>query len=129
MAESITLQIGALNELDLADLRQELRSQGINIDDISKVQLPAIGPTKVGEPTTAVLLIEIAKTVAPVIAGALAAWLLKGRKGKKKKKFTFSLKKGSIQLGYTTSDEFIEEETKATVQEKVLGFVTKSVGA
>ena len=114
-----------MNELELAEIKQELRNEGIKLDEISEVQRPAIGSTKVGEPATVILLIAIGKTVAPVIAGALAAWLLKGRKGKKKKQFNFLLNKGTIQLGYATSDEFVEQETKATVQNKVLGFMTK----
>jgi len=125
MTENTTLQIQGLNELELAEIKQELRNEGIKLDEISEVQRPAIGSTKVGEPATVILLIAIGKTVAPVIAGALAAWLLKGRKGKKKKQFNFLLNKGTIQLGYATSDEFVEQETKATVQNKVLGFMTK----
>jgi hypothetical protein len=125
MTESTTLQILGLNELELVEIKQELLSQGINPEKISEMQRPAIGRTKLGEPATVILLIEIGKTVAPVIAGALAAWLLKGRKGKKKKQFTFSLSKGTIQLGIVTSDEFVEKEAKGPIQEKVLGFLTK----
>ncbi len=129
MTQSTTLQIQGLNELELAEIKQELRNQGISLDEISEVQRPTIGSTKVGEPATAILLIGIGKTVAPVIAAALAAWLLKGRRGKKKKQFNFALNKGTIQLEYATSDEFVEQESKATVQEKVLGFMTKSLEA
>jgi hypothetical protein len=125
MADSPTLQIQGLNELEIAEIKQELLGQGIDFGQISAVQRPDLESTKVGEPAIVKLLIDIAPQVAPVIAGALAAWLLKGRKAKKKKQFTFSLNKGKIQLGYASSDEFVEQQTKETIQEKILGFVTR----
>ena len=129
MNEETTLQIEGLSDLELADMRQELRAQGLNLDEISEVQRPAIGPTKAGEPATLALFIGIAPKVAPVIAGAVAAWLLKGRAGKKKSQWTFSLNRKGIAVKCATSSEFAEKESKVTIQEEVLGFLTKHLKA
>jgi hypothetical protein len=121
------LEVHGVTDLDLAELKKELRQKGLSLDEIGEIKEPSIGSNRVGDPGTALLLInlgtELMHLATPVLLGILGAWVAKGRSRNRKNSWEFVLKKGELVLKSFTSDQLVEQQTPDGIEKEVLSLI------
>lgn len=114
--DQIEIAIAGLTNLDLLEIRNSLPPEMASADSMS-VSKVGLDGTRYGDPAMVTALIkvaiDVAPTVLPILAGALAAWIAKGKKAGRLRGKNFSLSRNGIQYSSFEADSFEESDASA----------------
>lgn len=114
--DQIEIAITGLTNLDLLEIKQGLPPEVTKPETLS-VSKVALDGTRYGDPALATALIkiavDIAPTVLPILAGAIAAWIAKGKKAGKLRGRNFRLSRNGVEYSSFEADSFEETDASA----------------
>jgi len=119
LSNNIEMKLTNLDEIDVMDLENTIREEGIDDPALITVENDKVPVGSHGDPGLIAALIPVIPQLISVLAGAVAVWVAKGRKNKKVKGRKLILSKNGISYAQFSLSDF-EENSSTDAIKKVL---------
>lgn len=106
MNANVELRLTHLSDVEILELENAIEEQGLHAEELLTREPDHVPSGTVGDPGLTTILISAAPHVISVLAGALAVWIVKGRKGKEGSAKTLKISKSGIEFSRVSISEF-----------------------